>query len=119
MSDFTTAVDEAPHDFPEYLLAANQLATTENLDLYKASSLGDVKSVLLALAGGGKPNFFNVAEEQKTCLHIAAEHGHAEVVKLLLEKGAVINIIVSASKVNIGWFTFPNSHFSASTLGLN
>ena len=86
-------------DFPDYLLSSNQVANSENLDLYHAASKGDVKNVLLSLANGGKPNFFNVSEEQKTSLHIAAENGHSDVVKILLEKGAVIDCMIAATKV--------------------
>ena len=88
-------------DFPDYVLEANQLSNSQNLGLYKAASLGDIKNVLHELANGGKPNFFNCSQDQKTSLHIAAENGHSDVVKVLLEKGAVINCIVPATKVVI------------------
>ena len=104
--DTSTVDDLIKHDFPDYVLAVNQLPSAENFDLYHAAAKGDVKNVLFALAAGGKPNFFNVSEEQKTSLHVAAANGHTEVVKLLLEKGAVINCIVAATKVICPTFCF-------------
>lgn len=85
--------------FPESVLLVNQLPTAVNFDLYKASAEGNVTLVNSLLASGGKPNFINISDGQKTSLHIAAENGHAEIVGLLLRNGAEINCIVGTTKV--------------------
>jgi uncharacterized protein len=87
--------------FPESVLLVNQLPTAVNFDLYKASAEGNVTLVESLLASGGKPNFINISDGQKTSLHIAAENGHAEIVGLLLRNGAEINCIVGTTKVII------------------
>ena len=85
--------------FPESVLLVNQLPTAVNYDLYKAAANGNLTLVDSLLAKGGKPNFINIAEGQRTSLHIAAENGHSEVVGLLLRNGAEINCIVGTTKV--------------------
>ena len=85
--------------FPESVLLVNQLPTAVNFDLYKASSEGNVTLVNSLLASGGKPNFINISDGQKTSLHIAAENGHAEIVGQFLRNGAEINCIVGTTKV--------------------
>lgn len=85
--------------FPESVLLVNQLPTAVNFDLYKAAANGNLTLVDSLLVKGGKPNFINIAEGQRTSLHIAAENGHSEVVGLLLRNGAEINCIVGTTKV--------------------
>ena len=98
MASFMATENVVP-PFPEYLLLSNQLPTTENFDLYDAAANGDVNLVAKALKNDGKPNFFNVKQEHRTSLHIAAENGHAEVVKCLLQNGASIDCVVETSQV--------------------
>jgi hypothetical protein len=98
MSSFI-ALESNALEPPEWVKMSNQLPNAQNFDLFNAAATGDVRLVDIALRSGGKPNFFNVSQEQKTSLHIAAENGHAEVVALLLKHGASIDCIVSSSKV--------------------
>ena len=93
------ATENVVPPFPEYLLLSNQLPTTENFDLYDAAAIGDLNLVAKALRNDGKPNFFNVKQEHRTSLHIAAENGHAEVVQCLLQNGASIDCVVETSQV--------------------
>jgi Ankyrin repeats (3 copies) len=97
---FFIAVESNVLEPPEWVKMSNQLPNPQNFDLFNAAAAGDVRLVDIALLNGGKPNFFNVSQEQKTSLHIAAENGHAEVVALLLKNGASIDSIISSSKVN-------------------
>jgi ankyrin repeat protein len=99
MSSFI-AVESNVLEPPDWVKMSNQLPNAQNFDLFNAAAAGDLRLVEIALLNGGKPNFFNVAQEQKTSLHIAAENGHAEVVALLLKNGASIDCLVSSSKVN-------------------
>lgn len=85
--------------FPEYFLLSNQQPTTENFDLYNAAAVGDLSLVADALKNDGKPNFFNIEQEHRTALHIAAENGHSEVIHHLLQNGASIDCIVETSQV--------------------
>lgn len=87
------------HFFPESVLLVNQIPTAVNFDLYKASAEGNVTLVNSLLASGGKPNFINISDGQKTSLHIAAENGHSGIVELLLKNGAEINCTVGTTKV--------------------
>lgn len=84
--------------FPEYMLGKNQQSTPENIALFEASLHGDVAQVRAQLNKGARPNFFFRPEDQKNALHVAAEHGHLEIVELLLDHGAVVNAIAATDK---------------------
>lgn len=99
MSSFISS-DSSAYEPPEWVRMSSQLPNAQNFDLFNAAAAGDARLVEIALLNGGKPNFFNVAQESKTSLHIAAENGHAGVVALLLKNGACIDCLVSPSKVN-------------------
>jgi ankyrin repeat protein len=85
-------------EFPEYLLPNNQISSEINLELYNAAADGDKRRVKKALDNGAKPNFFNAAQEQKTAFHIATENGFPDIVQMLLDSGAVIDVLVAGSK---------------------
>jgi ankyrin repeat protein len=81
--------------FSEYLLHESQADNAENKALFQAAMKGDIREVKAALQRGGKPNFFFKPEDQKNSLHVAAEHGHEEVVEELLQHGAVVNAVAA------------------------
>lgn len=99
---------------PAWVLVSNQLPSKVNFDLFNAAAAGNAELVDIALLNGGKPNFFNVSQEQKTSLHIAAENGHAKVVALLLKYGAYIDCTVASSKVKDRAVTFYWTCYSCS-----
>eukprot|EP01032_Pedospumella_encystans_P008759 gene8759-10361_t len=78
-------------EYPEYMLQENQVESEENLGLFKAALSGSAADCAKFLKKGAKPNFFFRPEDHKNALHVAAEHGHTEVVKMLLEHGAEVN----------------------------
>mmetsp|Transcript_12638 Transcript_12638/g.12273 ORF Transcript_12638/g.12273 Transcript_12638/m.12273 type:complete len:273 (+) Transcript_12638:139-957(+) len=96
MSTFPSSSKESDV-YADYLLPINQINSELNLELYEASAKGDKGRVRKALNDGAKPNFFNISQEQKTPLHIATENGCLDVVKLLLDNGAMIDLMVVAS----------------------
>lgn len=83
--------DEEKADYPDYVLARNQVASEENLRLFKAALAGSITGVREALNEGGKPNYFYRPEDSKNSLHVAAENGYAEVCEMLLNHGAVVD----------------------------
>lgn len=85
-------------DYPEYLLLANQQATDDNIELFRAANKGHLAECERLLKQGAKPNFFFRPEDQKNALHVAAEHGFADVVGLLLRHGAEVNSISTADQ---------------------
>jgi hypothetical protein len=66
--------------------------------LFKSSKAGSLTGVRNALNNGAKPNYFYNPEDSKNALHIAAEEGHLEIVRELLDHGAEIESIVKGSK---------------------
>lgn len=60
-----------------------------NDDLHDAACLGDVSAVKSLLAEGHDPNAFD--EISFTPLHYAADKGHLEIIRLLLQADAEIN----------------------------
>jgi hypothetical protein len=57
--------------------------------LVRAAARGDTKEALLLLDKGAKVN--ELSDGPTTALHEAAEHGHIEMVKLLISRGADVN----------------------------
>lgn len=76
---------------PEHLTEPHQRHSPENIALYKAALAGSYLGVQSAIEKGGKPNYLHTPEEQKNSLHVAAEGGHVEIVRYLLEHGAVVD----------------------------
>lgn len=76
---------------PDHLLADNQIVNQVNVALFHAAESGNVAELQKCLKNGGKPNFFHRPSDQKNALHVAAENGHTEVVKVLLANGAVVD----------------------------
>ncbi|GKZ33149.1 hypothetical protein AbraIFM66950_002933 [Aspergillus brasiliensis] len=55
-----------------------------------AAKQGDVQIVSYLITCGAEPNA--ITDMQETCLHEAAENGHADVIRVLLEKGATPDV---------------------------
>jgi hypothetical protein len=60
--------------YPDHLLQKNQVASAQNIALYKAASAGSLEGVSKAIESGAKPNFFFNPEDGKNSLHIASEN---------------------------------------------
>ena len=56
------------------------------VDLHRAASQGDLKSVRVLLENGDDPDLLN--SDSYTPLHLAARNGHVDVARLLLDRGA-------------------------------
>lgn len=91
----------AHQDYPEYLLQENQLATDENIGLFQAANKGNLVECEKLLKRGAKPNFFFRPEDQKNALHVAAEHGFVDIVKLLLQHGAEVNSVATTDQSSV------------------
>ena len=61
----------------------------KNAKLFKAAKEGSVEAVQIAIANGADINAKHSANGE-TSLMIASHAGHAKIVKLLLEKGAML-----------------------------
>ena len=72
--------------------------TLPNTSLFNAAVAGSAMGVASALKKGAKVGYFHRPEDQKTSLHVAAERGHTECVKLLLEEGAPVDQIALTDK---------------------
>eukprot|EP01038_Epipyxis_sp_PR26KG_P015518 gene15518-20946_t len=83
---------------PSYMLQVNQQDTEENKKLFLAAKEGSIEEAKKYIKLGGKVNYFYRPEDQKNSLHIAAENGHVDMVRLLLEHGAVVDSLVATSK---------------------
>lgn len=58
--------------------------------LFQAAALGDAQSVILSLE---KIKDVNIKDKnENTALHIAARYGHAHIVRILIDRGAKINV---------------------------
>jgi hypothetical protein len=78
-------------EFPDYVLAKNQIDSPENRRLFQAALSGSLNDARVALEQGAKPNFFFRLEDSKNSLHVAAENGHAALCELLIEHGAQVD----------------------------
>jgi hypothetical protein len=68
-------------------------SSPETIDLIKAAEVGDAKGVVKQLGAGADINGKTMDSLQVTALMKASEKGRQEIVKLLIEKGAIVNII--------------------------
>uniref|UniRef100_UPI00358FF7E5 histone-lysine N-methyltransferase EHMT2-like isoform X3 n=1 Tax=Myxine glutinosa TaxID=7769 RepID=UPI00358FF7E5 len=59
--------------------------------LYTAARQGEMQKVLLLLIEGLEPNNVNENQGKKTPMHAAAEHGHVEVLHILIQAGGNID----------------------------
>ncbi len=59
-------------------------------DIVKATEDGQLKEVIYHIETGSSPNQKD-AKHNQNIIHIAAEGGHSEIVKILIEKGANVN----------------------------
>lgn len=79
-----------------------QKVSNPNFHLRDSAKKGDLESVRLALESGADINSkqpiltglfkFNISDNTCTALHIAARHGHLDIVKYLIQEGARIDI---------------------------
>uniref|UniRef100_A0A8C5ID17 Uncharacterized protein n=1 Tax=Junco hyemalis TaxID=40217 RepID=A0A8C5ID17_JUNHY len=79
----------------ELLLAKKGRAGAKDMDgctpLHYATMKGNTDILKLLLASGKNKNINDRNVWRKTALHIAAEHGHGELINVLLSHGAAIN----------------------------
>lgn len=85
-------------------------------ELCDAASKGDNKKVETLIASGADVTFFN--KDGFTPLMLAAKHGHAAVVKTLLDAGAPWNAL-SPSNLSAGDFAMDSGHQQAFDILLN
>jgi ankyrin repeat protein len=76
----------------------NHLDSDETTPLYRAAACGRPKCCQLLLAAGANVNFARNESDNYTALHAAAENGHHNVVEVLLDYNASINIQTSNGK---------------------
>jgi outer membrane protein assembly factor BamB len=85
-----------------------------NEELWNAARAGDVARVAKALDNGAEINSGN--RYKATALFFAADKGHVEVIKLLLERGADVNALDSFYKFRPLMMALMNNHTPAAAL---
>jgi len=94
--------DGLPVDnIPSFYKAENQKPTEVSIALFKASSDGNIEEIRHALLQGGNPNWFNHAAEGATAIFAAAENGHLEAVKILIDAGGALDLKLLTTKNNL------------------
>ncbi len=78
--------------------AAYQQPTRESTALFNAALACSREGVQSAIKAGGKVNYYHRPEAQQCALHVAAEAGSLEVCEILVENGALVNIIAATNK---------------------
>jgi len=80
-----------------------QRAASDEVDVMAAASSGDLES--LKLVGAFEPRRFHVVREHDghTALHLAAKHGHLEVVQLLVASKCSTNVIDKSRCTPLQW----------------
>ena len=91
---FTTPLRWATHNSKVFRFLLNQADVT--IDIFLACVLGDIAQVVTALKSNpslakARTSHDHVLEPDLTALHLAAQFGHTNIAKLLLEQGADIN----------------------------
>jgi ankyrin len=75
-------------------MATPVFATNLNDRLWSAASEGDLEGVKAALEDGADANYATQEKDGRIgVLHVAAQAGHADIVALLLSRGANVNIV--------------------------
>ncbi len=71
-----------------------------NKELWEATRNGDIDSMKTALAIGAQVNYREhiFGYGSSTCLHVAADNGHLEATKLLLEEGANVDALTGTEQ---------------------
>ena len=67
--------------------------TTDNLELVRAARQGEVMLVAELLSRFANPNSYDPAK-RRTALHAAAKHRHAEIVRMLLQAAADVELVM-------------------------
>lgn len=84
----TGCVDAAPDAEPAPLNRASATAVWDDSSLVAASAMGDVEWVNELLAEGADVNEFSSGSYEYSPLIVAAQKGHVEIVRILLQTGA-------------------------------
>ena len=98
------------------LKAAEQAPPAKpNISITEAAAKGDLEKVRAHLASGTDINERS-GEHDSSALHAAAYHGHLEIVKFLIEKGADINAKDKHGQTprDVAWHDVENERFSDS-----
>ncbi|XP_044581344.1 ankyrin-1-like [Cotesia glomerata] len=77
-------------------LSYKKALLSKKLSLNTLIMLGDIKSVRVLIKKGVDVN--KPGKKMWTPLHVAAKHGHSEIVKLLIQNGASVNSVITESK---------------------
>jgi ankyrin repeat protein len=101
---------KSPNNYPEYLLGKNQIPSEENVALFKAASAGSITGVENALKKGAKPNFFHRPDDGKNALHVTAENGSIDILRLLLDHGAVVDALAAPHQSTALIYACQNDH---------
>ena len=88
--------------------------TALNEELWNAARAGDVARVVKALDSGAEINSGN--RYKATALFFAADKGHVEVIKVLLDRGADVNALDSFYKFRPLVMALMNNHGPAAAL---
>ena len=88
--------------------------TALNEELWNAARAGDVARVTKALDSGAEINSGN--RYKATALFFAADKGHVEVIKLLIDRGAEVNALDSFYKFRPLMMALMNNHAPAAAL---
>ena len=86
-----------------------------NNDLYRAALIGDTKNLKPVLSFGGNPDISD-GQFNRTALHVAALNNNTEFAKLLLERGAEIDVRDESNKTPLHAAAFNNSTEAAKLL---
>jgi ankyrin repeat protein len=80
-------------------LGAGVVASTPE-ELIRAAFTGDAEAVRRAIDAGVKVNALHAGA---TALHLAAEHGHLDIARLLIERGAEVDALDGTEDTPLSW----------------